>query len=337
MRLLSFIKDKAGELILTACGITLVMLFMSAYSNSGEEMAVVLVIMLLITTARVFWEYLRRKRFYDRLTREAQRLDKKYLLSEMLDEPSFYEGRLFYDALYLSNKSMCENVSAHKRRSDDFREYIELWVHEIKLPVAALSLIAHNDTDNGTRYSPQIRRVDQYIENVLYYARSENAEKDYIIKEVPLRQLVKNSIIKAREELQLGGVSVGLSDLDVNVFTDAKWLEYIIGQLIDNSIKYKSPDREPKIDIYAESDEKSITLHFKDNGIGIRQSELKRIFDKSFTGTNGRSGAKSTGMGLYLVKKLCTRLGHGVSAASQEDDFTDISIIFGINDLPLAR
>jgi hypothetical protein len=195
--------------------------------------------------------------------------------------------------------------------------------------VATLQLMCHND--GNTKYAEYFKKIDDYIENVLYYARSENAEKDYLIKEVSLKRAFADTALKNREELQGRNVSVITENLDINVMTDSKWIEYILGQLMSNSMKYFSPDREPELRVYAEDMQGKTMLHFCDNGIGIPESDLPYIFEKSFTGENGRTHRRSTGMGLYIVKKLCDKLGHAVSIKSVEGEFTEVILSFGKN------
>jgi hypothetical protein len=178
----------------------------------------------------------------------------------------------------------------------------------------------------------QIGQIDNYIENVLYYARSETAEKDYLIRDVSLKRIFGEIALKNREQLQARNVNIQAKNLDIYVTTDSKWLEYILGQIMGNSMKYFSDEREPEILVYAENTKDRTILHFRDNGIGITERDLPYIFEKSFTGENGRTHAKSTGMGLYIVKKLCDKLGHSVKVQSVQGEFTEIIITFGRND-----
>ena len=153
-----------------------------------------------------------------------------------------------------------------------------LWVHEIKLPVAGLQLMCHND--GNTKYAEQLRRIDDYIENVLYYARSRNAEKDYIIKAVSLKRVFSETTIRNRAELQERDIALHTEGLDTEVMTDAKWLAFILGQLMNNSMKYDATE----ISVRAEDTPEQTVLHFRDNGIGIPEKDLPHIFDKTFTG-----------------------------------------------------
>ena len=211
-----------------------------------------------------------------------------------------------------------------------------MWVHEAKLPVASLTLMCHNSEEPDEKMIAQLKRLDDNIENVLYYARSEASEKDYLIKEVSLKKTFSAVAVKNMDTLQALGFEVKTEGLDISVLTDGKWLEYILGQLMANSIKYATEERGRKLLVTAKENEKAVTLHFYDNGVGISKADIPYVFEKSFTGENGRNGAKSTGMGLYIVKSLCDRLGHGISIDSEKDSYTEVTITFPKNDFYFA-
>ena len=333
MKLLSYIRDRLWFYIIAAISFGLVFLFLTAYRASNQLIIFIGTILLMFIIFEELVGFLRKNRFYSDMKKKMDGLDQKYLIHEMISKPSFLEGEILYEALCDANKSMFEKVAEYKRSSADFRDFIEMWVHEVKLPVASLQLMAHNHRDEfGEKYIEQLRRIDGYTDQVIYYARSENAEKDYIIIEISLKRAVANVAIKNREALQLAGASIETDGLDVKVMTDGKWLEFMIGQFMANSLKYTVENREPVINIYAENLEDSVLLHFRDNGAGIPVNDISRIFDKSFTGENGHTYAKSTGMGLYIVKNLCNRLGHGIYAASEYGNFTELTITFAKND-----
>ena len=332
MKFTEYLKDRVWFYIIAGISFGLILLFLGAFRVSGQLTAFFSTIFFLFIVTEELFGFFRKKRFYDELMSKLELLDKKYLVHEMLEEPGFIEGKLTYEALCEANKSMCENVNVFKARSEDFREFIEMWVHEVKLPVASLQLMAHNHGDElGDKFLEQLRRIDGYTDQVLYYARSENSEKDYIIKETSLKRVVSNAALKNREAIQLCGASIETSGLDISVMTDSKWLEFILGQFIANSLKYAAPGRELVMSVSAEENDEKVLLHFRDNGIGIPENDLSRIFDKSFTGENGRSYAKSTGMGLYIVKSLCDRLEHSITAASEQGSFTELTISFAKN------
>ena len=251
----------------------------------------------------------------------------------MLNKPSFYDGEVFYEVLYDINKSMNENVKKYEIRLNDFKEYIELWIHEIKLPIASLTLMNHNQKSKiDKRYVEQIRRIDNYVDQILYFVRSENAEKDYLIKEANLKKIINNVAMRNKDDLLEKNINFMVDVGNIRILTDSKWLEFIINQIVSNCIKYTKDNGEKIIKLYIEEDSKQINLHIYDNGIGIPSKDIKRVFEKTFTGENGRTMSKSTGMGLYIVKKLCDKLGHKITIDSIKGEYTDVIISFAKND-----
>ena len=240
MKLTDHLKDRLTAYLIYGISWVLVLIFMAAFRISFQAIAIVSLILLLAVIAAELWGYFRKKGYYDKLLHCLDELDKKYLLSEMTEKPDFLDGRILYEIMQETNKSMCEHIAEYRRENKEFREYIELWVHEIKLPVASVQLMCHND--GNAKYAEQLRRIDNYIENVLYYARSGNAEKDYIIKPVSLKRAFADIAVKNREELQERSITLRTEGLDVNVMTDGKWLGFILGQLMGNSMKYDAAE-----------------------------------------------------------------------------------------------
>lgn len=330
MKFKDYIKDNAVGIFITILTYLMILFFMYTFMFSRDMILILTVIFFIGFFSRIIWDYFRKKDFYNSLIDNIEQLDKKYLISEMIGESDFLEGKIICNILYETGKSMSENIDVYRKNSEELQEYIELWVHEIKLPVSSLLLMSHN-SENSSKYDKELQKIDSYIENVLYYSRIESSEKDYIIKPVNIGKIFRKIAVKNRMELLSMNISINTTDLDKIVTTDEKWLEFIFGQLMNNSIKYISDSRESEIKIFTEENNDSIILHFFDNGIGIPTSDLPYIFDKSYTGENGRTHSRSTGMGLYIVKKLCNKLGHKVAVESVKDEFTDIIIFFGKN------
>jgi len=331
MKLSAYCRDRLPAYLITGAAWGLMVLFMVLFRLQMQAVILMNVILLCGAAAAELWGFLRKKAYYDKLERLLDELDQKYLLSEMLDEPGFLDGRILMQVIQESDRAMCERIAGYRRESREFREYIELWVHEIKLPVAGLELMCHND--GNTRYAEQLGRIDRYIENVLYYARSGDQSRDYLIAPVELRRVFTDIAIRHRTELQERDIRLHAEGLDVTVMTDAKWLGFILGQLMGNSIRYGATG----ISVTAQVQPDRTLLYFRDNGIGIPERDLPYIFEKSFTGENGRTHSGSTGMGLYIVRKLCDKLGHTVQAQSEPGVFTQICIAFGRNDLHDVR
>ena len=327
MRIRNFLKDKWIFILFQALLITFLSLIL--YVLRLNFYAVIFVIVLQTACAVVILaaEYLTKQGFYKQMERSLDSLDKKYLLSEILDRPSFFEGEIFYDATKTAFKSMNDNIAVYKLSSDEYREYIETWVHEIKTPIAAAKLIIDNNRNEITKsLEDELFKIDNFVEQALFYSRSNTLQKDFIIKEVMLSDLVKSAVKKYSMMLIENKISIELKNLDIDVFVDTKWVEFVLGQIISNSIKYKKSNS--KLEFFAKSGKNGVILSISDNGIGIPSKDLNRVFDKGFTGDNGRMYAKSTGIGLYLCKKLCDKMGLSISVLSEQGIGTTINIAF---------
>ena len=330
MKFNSFLKDRLYSIVTALFCYFIILLVLLAY-KSDKAIVIAITIILLVTYILLFLtDFFRKQKFYTDLLTNIDNLDKAYLVLETLNRPEFYEGELLCQALYEIDKSMNENVRIEKEQLLDNKEYIEMWIHEVKLPLASLSLMCHNNREQvDKKFAEQIRRVDGYIEQVLYYVRAENAEKDYLIKEVELKKVIHSIAMKNKDDLLMNEIDLNVSDIGYTVLTDSKWLEFMINQIVSNSIKYKANDRKACIDISATDMKDRCILTIRDNGKGISANDLPRVFDKAFTGENGRESAKSTGMGLYIVSSLCKRLGHKISINSREGEYTEIILEFG--------
>lgn len=338
MKFMEYLKDKWVTVLVffIFMGSTLIMMKLLVVPVA----AVILYVGLgaLCFMAAFLWEYIRRKKFYDGLAGNVEGLNQKYLVLETLREPDFYEGKIQYEILYEINKSMTENVTQYAESVKDFKEYIEMWVHEVKLPIASLLLMCHNNRDNiDKKYVEQIRRMDDYTDQVLYYVRSENAQEDYLFGRISLKTIVNKVAVRNKDTLLEQQIAFRVHDVDVEVLTDGKWMEFILNQIVSNSIKYQKEKDGREIEIWVEDDTEQSILHIRDNGIGVSESDLPRVFRKSFTGENGRKHAKATGMGLYIVKKLCDRMGHDIGMESVAGDYTDVWICFHKDDLSILQ
>ena len=333
MKLIKYLLDKIPQIIISIMGFTITIFMLNAFKVESTLKIAITIIFFIACIFNIGIDYFRKYKFYQSLSNTLDVLDKKYLILEMLNKPNFYEGEIFYQTLYDINKSMIENVKEYNLSIIDFKEYVEMWIHEVKIPISSLTLLIHNNQEKiDKRYVEQIRKLDNYIDQILYYVRSENAEKDYIIKEKSLQEIIKNVALKNKDDLLASKVKLDVNVNNIKVLTDAKWLEFILNQIINNSIKYKRNNVESYIKIIAKEDKEKTYLSIYDNGIGIPKKDIPRVFEKSFTGENGRITAKSTGMGLYIVKKLCDKLGHKINIESKKNEYTKITIIFYNND-----
>ena len=334
MKLIKYLLDKIPQIIISIMGFTITIFMLNAFKVESTLKIAITIIFFIACIFNIGIDYFRKYKFYQSLSNTLDVLDKKYLILEMINKPNFYEGEIFYQTLYDINKSMIENVKEYNLSIIDFKEYVEMWIHEVKIPISSLTLLIHNNQEKiDKRYVEQIRKLDNYIDQILYYVRSENAEKDYIIKEKSLQEIIKNVALKNKDDLLASKVKLDVNVNNIKVLTDAKWLEFILNQIINNSIKYKRNNVESYIKIIAKEDKEKTYLSIYDNGIGIPKKDIPRVFEKSFTGENGRKMRNSTGFGLYISKKLIEKLGHKISATSEENKYFEIAITFGKNDL----
>ncbi len=330
MKLSRYIKDKWLSITISIVVYIGIFLLLRVFNSKVELIISLLSFLIALNVMTFFVEFYRKKRFYDSLLEHLEKLDKKYLIQALIQRPNFYEGEICFDSLYDINKSMIEHINNYKNNINEFKEYVEMWIHEIKIPISSLVLINHNNKE-GKKYQAQISKLDNYIDQILYYVRSENVEKDFIIKEIAIKEAVKNVALKNKDMILDSDISLEVDVADIKVLTDEKWLEFIINQIVNNSIKYKK-ETDSFIKISAVDNKDSVLLTIYDNGIGIISSDLSRVFEKSFTGENGRIKTKSTGMGLYIVKKLCDKLGHSISIEAEWSQYTRITIGFDKND-----
>ena len=333
MRFRDYIKEKMVLIIGTILALVSVEILLLAYNISILIRGYCAFIIIFILVLAILIENKKKKDYYNELIKNMEDLKEKYLISEIIKTPNFIEGKILKDILQDTGKSMLENVNYYKNIQEDYKEYIELWIHEVKIPIAASKMIIENNKNEVTKsIDEELDKVENYTEQALFYARSNAVEKDYIINKTNLKEIVNGAILKNKTTLLNEKVSIELSNLkDEEVYTDSKWAVFIINQIIQNAIKYSKKENK-KIEISSQEKNDKVILYIKDNGIGIKKGEITRVFERGFTGENGRIiGQKSTGIGLYLCKKLCDRLGLGIELNSEKDKGTEVRIIFPKN------
>ena len=239
------------------------------------------------------------------------------------------EDQVYYQLLKMAGKSMLEQIGEVERERLAYKEYIEQWIHEIKTPITAMKLLCENHRTDWTKeLLLELEKTNRFTEQALYYARSEHTEKDYSVREMALSQVVHQAIADNKYLLLQGGMRLEVEEMQNTVYSDEKWVRFILNQLIANAVKYRT--EQPVLRISTHKQQDQVVLVVEDNGIGIAASDLPRIFEKGFTGQNGRMVQQSTGIGLYLCKRLCEKLGIGIAAESSEQG-TAISLAFHIN------
>lgn len=206
-------------------------------------------------------------------------------------------------------------------RYTDTIDYYTAWAHQIKTPIASMRLNLQNqDTDLSRRLSADLTRIEQYVEMVLMFLRLDSEDTDYVIEEYDMDSIVRQAVRRFSGEFISRKIGLNYQPINIRVITDEKWLLFVIEQVLSNALKYT---RSGKISIY--SPEKDM-LRIEDTGIGIAPEDLPRIFEKGYTGYNGRKDKHASGIGLYLARRICDNLGHKISAKSVIGKGTAITI-----------
>lgn len=210
----------------------------------------------------------------------------------------------------------------------DMADYYTAWVHQIKTPIASMKLTLQNASgEDAKALSEELFKIEQYVEMVLVFLRLDSDYTDYVIKKYELDNIVKAAVKRFSGQFIRRKISLDYKPLNTTVLTDEKWLSFVIEQVISNALKYTPFG---SVSIYVEN---SKTLCIKDTGIGIAPEDLPRIFDKGFTGYNGREDKKASGIGLYLCKRICTNLNHIITACAPVGGGTIIKIDLSSADL----
>ncbi|GHU66415.1 sensor histidine kinase [Clostridia bacterium] len=320
MKISVFLRDRLIFIITIICAVLLCGFVMYVTGAPAFFVFFIGAVYVFGTAFGLMYEYTKKNAYYKTLLSALEGLDKKYYIAEVMEPASFGEGEILAEILKTAGKSMNDEIAAHARDKRDYREYIELWVHEVKTPISGARLICENS--GYDELTGELDEIEKYVEQALFYARSGSVEKDYIIRKTDIKNLISDVVRKNSGRLIARKIKPEIRAEGL-VHTDPKWLGFILQQILDNAVKYSA-----KTIVY--SFENNI-LTVTDDGIGIPPGDLPRVFERGFTGENGRKTAKSTGLGLYLCKKLCDKLGLEIAAASAPNGGASISIAFPEN------
>lgn len=330
MTFLKYLRDHIYSILIVLVGMTFVELVLFLDPRVHFHMGTliytwILAVIFLIVNLSI--SYLHKKNWYERLANYQDDLSKE-LFGARNNEQQFIQDKINNISLQYRN----ELTELYQNQKDQ-REYTESWVHDIKVPLAALKLSQDSNLDRDL-IAEELEQIDYLVDQALYFARLNNFSNDYLIQEQDLNDIIKACIRTNKRLFISKRIGIHFDITDKKVLTDEKWLSFIINQILSNSLKYTKSGG--KIEIFTTTHNNNIELHLKDNGIGIKNQDISRVFNKGFTGTNGRkSGSKSTGMGLYLVKKMIDKLGHTIQIKSSENQGTETIITF--LDLPYYK
>ena len=246
------------------------------------------------------------------------------ILNDLEDLPKSLDIRIDYyhkiiEKLYEELEKLTQK---NRQKNTDMDDYYSMWVHQIKTPIAAMNFLLDNEEVDQKILQQELFKIERYVEMVLTYIRLDSISSDYVITKINLDEVVKDSVKKYATIFINKKIRLNYVSHETIVISDKKWLSFAFEQILGNSVKYSSVGGEITIETYENK------LVIEDNGIGIKEEDLPRIFEKGFTGFNGRYEKKSSGLGLYLCKKTLDKLGHHIEISSKVGEGTRIEITF---------
>jgi signal transduction histidine kinase len=327
MTLLRYIQDKMIIIALNMIFDFLLGLLLLLYGCDIYFVMIIWLFRIIMMGVYLCFGYFRLRGLTQRCEKTMKSIEKVYLISDILPKPETSEEMIYFELLRAACKSMNDEVFRCRQGQSVYKDYIEAWIHKVKNPVAAIKLICSNNRTKATStICTELEEIEYLLEQVLYYARSETMERDYFIRGFKLSDVINDALLQYRTLLLRLGFKIDITDSDELVYSDEKWVSFILRQIISNSIKYCYHTKPCLLFVINKAD-KYINLSVKDNGSGISQADIPRIFERGFTGINRRkSGA--TGMGLYICKNLCDKMGLTISAESELGKETRIEIKF---------
>lgn len=248
----------------------------------------------------------------------------KNILNELDALPKSLDIRIDYyhkiiEKLYEDLEKLTQE---NRKKNTDMVDYYSMWVHQIKTPIAAMNFLLDNEEVDQKNLQQELFKIERYVEMVLTYIRLDSTSSDYVITKINLDEVVKDSVKKYVTIFINKKIKLNYVSHETKVISDKKWLSFAFEQILGNSVKYTSAGGE----ITIETCENKLII--EDNGMGIKEEDLPRIFEKGFTGFNGRYEKKSSGLGLYLCKKTLDKLGHHIEISSKVGEGTRIEITF---------
>ena len=325
-----YLINQIPVILVNLMGMLALALFLLASGNQFQTVLFIFMVWFIILTTYLSVVYFVRKRYLNQLLDMTEQLEERYLIPEIMTIPEQADDQVFYQIMKMAEKSMLEKIGTIQNERKEYKEYIEQWIHEVKTPITAMKLLCENNRSSFAReILAELENINQYTEQALYYARSEHTEKDYSVRETDLCDVVHRAIADNKYLLRQSNMAITIDAIETRVYTDDKWVRFILNQIIGNAIKYRT--EQPVLRFSTTETNDRVVLSISDNGIGIPPSDLPCVFEKGFTGKNGRTGKNSTGIGLYLCKRLCDKLGIGITVHS-ENEGTTIALIFQMND-----
>ena len=324
MILREYFKRHAGVLAGIAAIFLIEGCFMLVSQVRLEDLAYLLILELfvlgVIMTVDLIRYKVRVKQVEDLLKRPVSEQSYNVEAKDILEER-------YVDLIHAQEKSRVDTENISARSSKDMEQYYSIWVHQIKTPISGMNVLLQSmePTEEVGELQNQLFSVEQYVDMALQYQKIKSTTNDFSFAEIPLNKVIRENIRKYARLFIAKKLAVKYEETALRVLTDEKWISFVLGQIITNAVKYSDKG---SITISAYEDESNTYLSVKDEGIGISPEDLPRVFERGYTGYNGRADKKSTGIGLFLCKSVTRMLGHKIQISSEPGKGTEVTIIF---------
>ena len=334
MTLLAYVRSNVPSLFfaaigaLSACGIAAVC------GCTCDAVCLMLTVLVVCGVCACAIDFMRSRGFYGEIKELGDELERPYQLHSIMSEPFLPDHALVYRALKAMGVASAREVAYAKAKADEHREFVEGWVHGVKAPLTSCELIAERVTEpERSQLVAELDRIRHKVDAALWYARSDCAHNDYVIREMPLVRIPRQACREnARYLIDQGCMPVIDIDEAETVFTDKKQAAFIVAQFVENAAKYGAHHvRFSSVRTGMGDGSGRIELRVEDDGRGIPAEDIDRVFERGFTGTRGREGMNSTGIGLYLAARLCKQLGLGLSISSVDGEGTCVTLAFPLD------
>lgn len=330
----AFAKDQAASIALALACAASIGAAVKVLGCPGQAAAVLACTVLIFAAAALAVSYLRKRGFYREVEHILANGENAYYLPDVIERPRFFDGRLLYDACDDVAKADAALLTAEREAAAKSREYVELWTHEVKTPIAATRLtLSHMHGADALAIKQEIERIEVACERALYSSRVTSLARDYSIREVSLERICKSACKDLANLLIQSGVHpvFALDDAET-VFADEQWTRFVVKQIVSNSAKYAASSITfSSKAVGCDTPHGRVDLIIEDDGCGIALEELPSIFERGFSGSNGRLEGRSTGMGLYLAAEVCRAMGAGLQATSAPGAGTTMTLSFPLD------
>ncbi|MCI8502170.1 MAG: HAMP domain-containing histidine kinase [Oscillospiraceae bacterium] len=325
----AYLRYRLKSIVALNCFLLIFLVVYLLYRVDPEAYLYAALLTLVVIAAIVwydFWKY-RKKHL---LLRDA--LGSITVTLDRLPEPGHLIERDYRELLELLHRERAEIVSQSDGRLSEMVDYYTLWAHQIKTPISAMRLLLQSGDGSSPELEQELFKIEQYVEMVLQYLRLESLSGDLRLEGRPLDELVRQAVKKYSVVFIHKKISLRLEELPGRVLTDEKWIVFVLEQLLSNALKYTPPGGSISLRM-APGTRKTLIL--EDTGIGIQPEDLPRIFERGFTGYNGRMDKKSTGIGLYLCREILGKLGHTIRISSEPGSGTRVFLDFSREEIEI--